>query len=340
MSTIRDVASQAGVSPATVSRVLNCDTTYKMTEETRERVWEAAAKLGYQASVRKREQRKTEKKAENLRIGCVISTTLKQFVDPYFMTILSGIEERLAELEHSVAVITTSRELHSQYLSGEDAMERLDGLILMDSLEEEVYRFLRCKVKDGCMVGIDTIHREFDNVGYDHVGVSELAVSHLYEKGYRRIGFIGGSHKVKHSLSKNRRYMGYRSAMEDYGLPIHPEWVLDTKWDDGECKRMVNKLCASQNLPDAFFAASDLMAIAAMNVLADHGVRVPEDVAVIGVSDINIAKYANPPLTTIDTASKEMGRQAADLLLQRMHGDAAPPRRVLMPYSLIERKST
>lgn len=341
MSTIRDVAKLAKVSPATVSRVLNCDTTYKMTEETRERVWQAAARLGYQAPVKKRERKAADgQKKEGLRIGCIISTTLKQFADPYFMTILSGIEERLDELGYGIAGVMTSSQLRKQYLSGGGTMEQMDGLILMDSLEEEVYRFLRRQVKEGCMVGIDTVHREFDNVGYDHIGVSELAVSHLYEKGYREIGFIGGSHKIKRNMGRNRRYLGYRAAMEYLGLSVNTDWVLDSRWDDAECARLVGELIRAQKLPRAFYASSDLMAIAALNTLREHGIKVPEEVAVMGVSDINIAKYANPPLTTVGIPSREMGVEAANLLLGRMEGETLPPRRVLMPYRLIEREST
>lgn len=341
MSTIRDVAKLAEVSPATVSRVLNCDTTYKMTEETRERVWQAAARLGYQAPVKKREKKGSgERKKEGLRIGCIISTTLKQFVDPYFMTILSGIEERLDELGYGIDGVMTSSQLQNRYLSGGSAVERMDGLILMDSLEEEVYRFLRGQVREGCMVGIDTVHKEFDNVGYDHIGVSELAVSYLYEKGYREIGFIGGSHKIKRNMGKNRRYLGYRAAMEYLGLPVDSDWVLDSRWDDAECARLVGELARAPKLPRAFYASSDLMAIAALNALREHGVRVPEEVAVMGVSDINIAKYANPPLTTIGIPGREMGVEAANLLIGRMNGEKQPPRRVLMPYHLVEREST
>lgn len=341
MSTIREVAELANVSPATVSRVLNYDTTYKMTEDTKERVWQAAAKLGYQAPVRKRKQiSDPPEKKESLHIGCIISTTLKQFVDPYFMTILSSIEERLGELGHSVATVTTSKELQNQYLSRRDGGGLLDGLILMDSLEEEVYQFIRQRVKVGCMVGIDTFHKDFDNVGYDHTGVSEMAVCHLYEKGYREIGFIGGSNRLKQNFNRSRRYQGFRSAMNYLDMPINTEWVLDSKWDDMECERLVSRLCREQNLPRAFYAASDLMAIAALNAFSVHGIRVPEEVAVIGVSDINIAKYANPPLTTIDISSREMGIEAANLLVQRLNGEQISPRRVLMPYHLIERKST
>lgn len=341
MSTIRDVAELANVSPATVSRVLNYDTTYKMTEDTKERVWQAAASLGYQAPVRKRKQaQKPPEKKEKLHIGCVISTTLKQFVDPYFMTILSSIEERLGELGHSVATVTTSKELQNQYLTNSDSVEQLDGLIMMDSLEEDVYQFIRQKVKVGCMVGIDTFHKDFDNVGYDHIGVSQLAVRHLYEKGYTQIGFIGGSNRLKRNFSQSRRYIGFLSAMNYMEIPIHKEWILDSKWDDKECERLVRQLCRENNLPRAFYAASDLMAIAALNVFNELGIRVPEDVAIMGVSDISIAKYSNPPLTTIDISSGEMGVEAANLLVQRLNGEKISPRRVLMPYRLIERKST
>lgn len=338
MSTIREVATMAGVSPATVSRLLNGDTSYKMTEATKQRVWQAVAKLNYQLPASRRQINKDSQPSQTKgKIGCIISTTRRQFVDPYFVTILSNLEQRLKENGYYLSLVMTSTKLQSMMQQGEELGEELEGLILMDSLGEEAVQFLRTRVS--CLVGIDTVHKEFDNVGYDHMGVSEMAVHYLYEQGYREIGFAGGSNKMRKNFRRNRRLLGYLTAMEELSLPIREDWILDTGWSDTVCMDQIKRLCQENKLPKAIYAASDLMAVAVLEALSSEGIKVPEEVAVMGVSDIQIARYSNPPLTTIRLFMKELGVTAADLLLQRMNGDRTLPKRVLLPYELVERKS-
>ena len=127
--------------------------------------------------------------------------------------------------------------------------------------------------------------------------------------------------------------------MADLGLEVRPEWVLNCEWDDRKCIAMVEKTHSEHGLPTAFYAASDLMAMAALRALWQLGIRVPDQAAVIGMSNIEMSRYANPPLTTIDVPMVEMGIAAARIIAQRIHGDTTLPKRVLLPSRLIERDS-
>ena len=177
-----------------------------------------------------------------------------------------------------------------------------------------------------------------DNIEYDHLRVSKMAVEYLYRKGHRRIGFIGGS-TGSAPLKKSRRYRSYLETMADLGLEVRPEWVLNCEWDEQKCVQLVEKTFRESGLPDAFYAASDLMAIAALRALYKLGVSVPGQVAVIGMSNIEMSQYANPPLTTIDVPMYEMGVTAARVIAQRIRGDNSLPKRILLPSSLVERDS-
>ncbi|MGG1878941.1 LacI family DNA-binding transcriptional regulator [Paenibacillus cisolokensis] len=340
MSTIRDVAKLANVSTATVSRVLNNDTKYKITEETKERVWQAVTQLNYKISSKPKRKASAKEPAEaksQIKIGCVLSVTKGKYNDPYFMSILSGVEERLLSRGYSIAFIRTGIELNDHQILSSTFNEPITGLILMESLNRETYEYIRKQVP--YIVGIDTERGDIDNVGYDHYNVASVAVNHLIEKGHTQIGYIGGS-GLTGNLKDSRRYRGYYASMHAAGLSVNPDWVIDCMWDEAVCTENINRLCTSGNVPTAFFAGSDLMAMAALNALYSSGISVPNDVAVIGLSNIEVSKYSNPPLSTIDVPTKEIGMVAVDNLLDRINGNQLLPKKVILPTRLVVRSST
>jgi len=340
MSTIRDVANLANVSAATVSRVLNNDSTYKITDETRAKVWEAVMKLNYNLNSNNKRQSPVSPNAaasSDIKIGCVLSVTKDKYNDPYFMTILSGAEEQLTSRGYDIAFIKTGHELVDQKVLFHTFSEPISGLILMESLQTETYDYLRKRVPH--IVGIDTGRLEIDNIGYDHYHVSSTAVEHLIQKGHRKIGFIGGS-GLKENIRYSERYRGYFAAMHAADLEVNPKWVIDCMWDESICIERMNQLIDSKDYPTAFFVASDLMAMAALSALYNKGISVPDEVAIMGLSNIEMSKYCSPPLSTIHIPAKEIGKMAVELLLSRISGDELPPRRVLLPTELIVRSST
>ena len=340
MSTIRDVANLANVSTATVSRVLNNDTTYKITEETRSKVWDAATRLNYTlSSTAKRgaSAKMVPPAKAQPKFGCVLSVTKNKYNDPYYMAILSGVEERLFSRGYDLAFIRTGAELGDKKTLLNTFNEGITGLVLMDALHGDSYDFIRQQVP--YIVGVDSELWDIDNVGYDHFHVATVAVQHLIDRGHRQIGFIGGRGD-KADIRKSRRFGGYLAAMHAAGLETNPDWIIDCMWDEALCIERVNQLCRDRDLPSAFFVASDLMAMATLSALYDNGVSVPEQVAVIGLSNIEMSKYSNPPLSTIDVPMKELGIVAVDLLLDRIDGNDILPRKVLLPTKLIVRSST
>jgi LacI family transcriptional regulator len=341
MSTIREVANLAEVSVATVSRVLNNDTKYKMTDETRARVWQAVTQLNYKAKapvkIPSNNSENVSSSKGTIKIGCVLSVTKNKYNDPYFMSILSGVEAQLMNKGYEISFIKTGAELENKKTLFSTFSESISGLILMESLNSETYQFIRKQVP--YIVGVDTLWEDIDNVGYDHHNVANIAVRHLIEKGHKNIGYIGGS-GVSGNIKESRRYRGYYASMHAAGLSVNPDWVIDCAWDEEICISNINRLCKSKNLPTAFFVASDLMAMAALSSLYNNGISVPNEVAIIGLSNIEVAKYSNPPLTTIEIPTREIGMVAVDLLTGRINGDKLLPKKVILPISLVKRSST
>lgn len=337
MSTIRDVAKLANVSTATVSRILNNDTKYKITDETRNRVLDAVHTLNYSLPA-KPPKHKQENRVSNgsCRIGCILSVTKKKYNDPYFMSIFAGIEKRLQEKGYSISFIKTGAELVDQANLISSFKEPVSGLILMESLNQELYNYVREHVPH--MVGIDTVREDIDNVGYDHYRAGLIATRHLISQGHKKIGFIGGSGESP-DIMNSRRFQGYYIAMSEAGLTVNPKWILNCEWDEDLCASQVDTLCKSGDLPTAIAAASDLMAIVAMNSLFRNGLSVPSDIAVTGVSNIDMTKYTTPPLTTVHIPTEEIGIVAADMLLARINGNDLMPQQIILPISLIPRGS-
>ncbi len=339
MSTIREVAALANVSAATVSRVLNHDTKYKMTDETIERVWKAVAELNYKAPSSSGDRVRPEKKNAALnaahKFGCILNVQGGKYNDPYYLTILSGFEKVIMESGYDISFIRTNEELCDPQILYKTFDEPVSGLIIMNTLPEETFSYIRKQTP--YIVGIDTDHTEIDNIAYDHYGAAFMAVEHLYSRGYRKIGFIGG---MKEDMKRSRRYNGYYAALHCLDLPYDPDWVLASEWDEEKCDRKIREAFRKKKLPRAFFVASDIMAIGALRTFFDLGIRVPDDVAVIGLSNIEISKYANPPLTTIALPIHEMGQVAAGVLLDRVRGDQLPKRVVTLGASLLKRAST
>lgn len=340
MSTIRDVARVAGVSTATVSRVVNNDVTYKITEETRAKVWQAVTHLNYKINANARRQTSVKEAPTSkppVKIGCVISVTKDKYNDPYFMSILSGAEERLISEGCDIAFVRTGHELEDKKILFNTFNEPITGLILMETLNKESYDYIRKQVPH--IVGIDTPRWDIDNVGYDHYHVATTAVQHLIDQGHEKIGFIGGS-GMGGNLKDSRRYRGYYGTMHAAGLPVREDWVIDCMWDEALCIEQINRLCQAGDYPTAFFAASDLMAMATLSALYHNGISVPEKVAVIGLSNIEMSRFASPPLSTVHIPTKEIGMAAVDLLFDRINGNNILPRKVLLPTELIVRHST
>lgn len=336
MSNIRDVARLAGVSPATVSRILNNNTTYKLTADTRQRVLKAAAELNYHPlnKVRPKEQPASCRKL--FRVGCILATTKGKYSDPYYLTILSGMEDEFVRQDCEISLIYTEQELANPAILQTVLDAGLDGLVLMRPLAPALFSLLRSRIPH--MVGVDACHLPIDSIEYDHHHVSHLAVEYLYRKGHREIGFIGGDIGST-PMRRCGRFRGYQESMLDLELPLEPRWILNCQWDDKLCMKLVEKLYHSYRLPTAFYAASDLMAMALLRELNELHVPVPAQVAVIGMTNIEMSRFTNPPLTTINVPALDMGCAVAKTLAERIRNDRSMTRRIILPSELVERES-
>jgi len=322
--TIRDVAKRAGVSPSTASRALNGKG--RMRPETRARVLRAAKELGYRPNVH----------AKGLAtrvtgcIGVVIAARHLPVERSFYGLVLEAMESTLAREGYHV-VFSVLREQAPPKCAQEG---RVDGLALLGTdIGPELVLSLREELP---VVLVDNALPGVDSVLPDNEGGARAGVEHLIAHGHREIAFVA---ETLADPSFARRLSGYQAALAAHGLPYRDELVVEGGRRPGSWQLAMEKLFTLKRLPTAIFAANDPMAIGAMRTLQERGMAVPEDVAVVGFDDGDLAPHVSPPLTSVFVPRWEMGEVAARRLLELVRGEEPRARQVVLATELVVRRS-
>ena len=328
--TMIDVANEARVSQTTVSLVLNHADGARLSAETRERVVKAAAALGYQ-QVRRGF---APGAAATVSIGFVcdeIST------DPWTAIGLDGVREKAWERGLTVMVMTTrgDADMESAALAQLTA-QPLVGFIyatintrLVDApaaLLRAPAVLLNCHVANGAL----------PSVVPGEVAGGHAATDVLIRAGHRRIGYINGEASMEAS---RHRLRGYRQALATADLPFDPDLVREGNWQPISGYEAARELMNLKSPPTAIFCANDLMAVGCYEALHELGLKIPDDVAVMGYDDREIAQHLHPPLTTVLLPHFEMGSIAAEILLDAASGSASRPRQIKVECPIVRRGS-
>ncbi|MCM0618788.1 LacI family DNA-binding transcriptional regulator [Nocardioides bruguierae] len=329
--TMHDVARLAGVSIKTVSNVVN-DYPH-IRESTRERVRAAIAELDYVPN----------KAARNLRSGRsgAISLVMPDLRNPYFAELADDVMRAAAEHGLTVLIeqLTGEREQELQTLHGL-RQRAADGVI---------YSVLNLDLEDAdqidvpvplVLLGDRIFHGPADHVTIQNAEGAKAATEHLLERGRRRLLALG-AHEGEVLGSAGLRLHGYREALEAAGVPFDPDLVTHVgRWHRVDGAEAMREVVARGVTFDGVVAFNDSLALGAMRVLLDAGLRVPEDVAIIGFDDVDETRYSQPTLSTIDPGRAEIARRAVEVLVERMNGLASPPREIAAPFSVVAREST
>ncbi|WP_229520884.1 LacI family DNA-binding transcriptional regulator [Paenibacillus sp. GM2] len=335
MATLKDIAVKVGVSVSTVSRVLANDSNRLVNTDTKQRIWDVANELGYQV---KSPSSNTSQAVRQ--IGCVVSTMQKRHYHPYFSVIFDGIEKELSKHGYKIAYTYTQEELQRpEVLRSALHDSPLYGLIVIEGIDNKIYQHFKKHVK--AIVGIDVSDPEIPCIAYDRVEAARVAVTHMIDQGYRDIMFIGGT-GLSGRFEKEKRYRGYKLALEQAGLSVREDRVLDASWEPDNAYRLMLQYLEKHagNLPTAVFAASDIMAMASMRAISEKGYSIPDDFAVMGFDDNEPSRYTVPPLSTIRIPTFEIGVIAAKTMLQCIRDPYPLPIRIHVPFEPIFRQST
>lgn len=329
-STIRDVAARAGVSHQTVSRVINHDP--RVLPQTRQRVELAIQELEYAPNAIARLLA-----TGNTRTLACLSPNLTDFT---FASLIEGAE--LEARQHGYFVITSSApdvEAFQFLIEQLIATRRVDGLLVLNPYIDERHQFLP-PATPVVFVGAEARQAEAASVMLDEVAAGGLAARHLLGLGHSQIAHLTGP---QYEECSQGRLLGFNQVLLQAGLQPDPDLVLEGNWSASAGYSATQRLLAEGRSFSALFAQNDRMAVGAINALQQAGLRVPEDVSVIGFDDMPLASYFDPPLTTIRQDFTGMGRLAARMLIQAIENPpaAAPgPEVVRLPVELVSRAST
>ncbi|SFQ97742.1 LacI family DNA-binding transcriptional regulator [Poseidonocella sedimentorum] len=334
-ASIRDVARVAGVSTATVSRALsNPDI---LSERTRESVIAAIRETGYRVN-------RAARNLRTRRAGAVL-VLVPNLGNPFFSHILAAISARFQNSGYSV-LITDSRDPAA---AGHDYLDyfmdgRIDGMICLDGgLDPGVLaRFRASQFADRIVFACEwSPEPSFASVRSDNRAGAALAVRHLHGLGHRRIAHVKGP--ADNVLTEARR-AGMAAECAALGLDLPPEWIIAGEFSLEAGRAAAAALLELPNRPSAVFCASDMVAFGLISELTERGLRVPEDMSVMGFDDVEIAAYCQPPLTTIRQDRRQLGLRAAELLQERLDRAGAPsdaPGEIaLVGTELVVRRST
>ena len=322
MATIREVANQAGVSISTVSRVLNLDETLNVAEETKNRIFEAAEELGYVSSHRKKKQ-----KALNIGIAHWY-TEEQELKDPYYLSIRIAVEKKCDEQSIIFQRLASYDKCHKAF----------DGIIAIGKFGKGAIQKLEAYECPIVFVDFSPNEEKFDAVVTDYQKGVCKALEYFMEMGHQKIGYIGGCESLEEEVLEDKRELTFKRFMESKNL-LHEEWLLKGSFLPEEGYRLMKECLAMPNYPNAFFVASDPMAIGAYKAISEAGLKVGEDISLIGFDDIDMAQFLTPGLTTVKVYTDFMGETAVEVLVDQIHSRHEVHKQILIPTKLMIRES-
>ncbi|MCD9021717.1 LacI family DNA-binding transcriptional regulator [Cohnella silvisoli] len=331
-STIYHIAEQVGVSPATVSRALSgrgyCG------EKTKEKILKIAKELNYapDQAAKMLKTRKTKK----------IIFAVPDICNPFYFDMINGINQVLESYGYLLILFYTKHSLKEELKAIQNVREKVaDGMIMVS------FHFCEENIK-----AINSLHApvvltnkyvsaeggdKFDYVYVDTYEGVKLGTEHLIKQGIEKIAFIGGNMSEQTGF---QRYCGYRDALLDANLNLDESLVIPSNYTESGGYLAAQSLLERSERPQAVVAANDLMAIGVMKACEEAGLSIPDDIAVVGMDNLDIASRVYPKLTSVALLQEEIGRNAAQILMDRLHGNLSSDGEIKLLPRLVVRKSS
>jgi LacI family transcriptional regulator len=328
-TTIRDVAAIAGVSPATVSRVLNGK--QDVGADLRRRVLGAVTELGY--------RRNGPARSLRTRAAMVLGVIISDVTNPFFTAVVRGAEDQAQLAGYSVVLANADEDVakEARYLEVA-AAEQMAGALLSPASSQQTS--IDVLLERG--IPVVTIDRRLaatpvDSITVNNHRAAREAVQHLIGQGCRRVGLVAGPVQTTTGAS---RLAGYRAALRNAERTLDPSLIAYADFRTEGGYAATRQLLRQRRPPDGLLISNNLMTVGGLQAIGEAGLAIPGDIAIVGFDDANWATALNPPLTVVAQPTYEIGQTAAKLLLRRIDGEKFPPRHVVLRAELIERASS
>ncbi|MFV2047305.1 MULTISPECIES: LacI family DNA-binding transcriptional regulator [Bacillaceae] len=312
--TIKDIAKMAGVSPGTVSKIIN---NYGgISEKTKKKVLDIIRETGYQPTF---SAKALATKKSNL-IGLIYAGKVNvDFTHPFFNEVVTSFKKTIGSLGYDIIMFSNEQfyKDNGSYLA-RCRHFHVDGCVIIagEEVEDAIYELVREEIP--CMgIDLELSGPKASFVMSDNVNLSRKVIQHFYLQGTRDIGFIGGQEDSAITMFREK---GVRETMDQLGLEIHQEWFQYGDFHEESGYQAMNKILETKAYPRAVFAVSDMMAFGAIDAIRDKGLRVPEDISVIGCDDIDACRHSSPKLSTVRQDKEQLGKLAAYMLNDIING--------------------
>lgn len=326
MATLKDIAAEAGVSLATVSRVLNDDPTLSVKEETKHRIFEIAEKLEYKTSSSKKSNQ--AKKHNHHFVALYNYKQEAEVNDPYYLSIRHGIETQCDKLGIELTNCYDSELVLDN--------SKITGALLVGRSRAGVLSSVTKLTDNICYVDFSEPGSNYDSVDIDLTRISKEITDFFIGQGYDRIGFIGGQDAPNAPDIREVAFAEYGQLKNVVSL----DDIYRGDFTSSSGYKLAKQMLAKPNYPKALFIASDSIAIGVLRAIHEHGLNIPQDISLISVNDIPTAKFTFPSLSTVRIHSEMMGIQGVNLLVEKGRDGRALPLQVYVPSKLKLRDTT
>lgn len=332
MASIKDVAKAAGVSPSTVSRVVNGSDTSAASPETQERIWNAVRELGYVLNQNARSLKRPLHDSELPKkdIDCVYARISGPHLDPFFTELMHEVEIEALKDGFHLRYQYSIAEMRADNIPRQE--DRAHAAIILGRTDEETIRWLQGMYRHLICVGLQDRDFPVDQVLCQGYHAAKTCVDYLHQLGHRAICYLG-------ETVDEQRYQAFLDSMHAIGVEHPEELAVDAPFSPAGGYSAVHQLLQDGKEFTALLCANDMLAVGALKALKEHRFRVPKDVSLIGINDMETSRYLDPMLTTVAIPMHEMGQHVAKMLIDRIQGGHTAPVKLILPSALICRES-
>ena len=332
---IKDVAQRAGVSPTTVSRVIN-DSKHPVNENTKKLVREAIDELNYQPNRLAQGLKKNKSK--------IIGVIVHDISDEYFAQMVRGIETVTFDNDYIVNIINTERDIHKELKAVEmlkanraEAIIFTGGNLIDNYYNQKMKKNIKELKNQGCyIVGVTSHPFDIKNIEIGNKEAAESITKHLIDKGHQQIAYVNGPEILN---TTRERYRGYKKAFKETDIELKGELVVDGDFTFEGGRQAAKDLLKFKDQITAIVASNDETALGVMWQLKQEGIQIPEDISVTGIGNIPASNYSHPPLTTISLPLYDLGQQLGDYLINYLKDSHKEISDVEVEIGLVERSS-
>lgn len=332
MVTIKDIAQATGVSATTVSNVIH-GKAKRVSVETIEKINEAIKTLGYVPNMSARSLVSHSSKVIGFVNHVIIDSDMNVMEDPFFSTSIGTIEQTLRENGYYLMLHTVEK---AEDLRAFLQNWNVDGLFFTGIFKDSFFDSVAALNVPTVLIDSYVHQPNLCNVGLEDFQGSYQATQHLIDNGHKRIAFASPS--IKDGGVLQERFLGYKAALAKASIPFDKELIIQQEMDIDSCKKAADELMQHPDVT-AVVVTADIMAAGIMAALHEKGVRIPEDISIVGFDDINICQLTTPTLTTIHQDMNLKGRLAVEFMLQLLEGRPLEKSEITLPTHLVERHS-